>query len=133
MRVKLISVTPMFNKIITTANSMESTTGIIEVTKLPVDEIQTVVAVGSNVRDIKVGDLVCIDPSRYAVRKYAKNSAKSEIEEYANSVIDYQIPGVILDGIKHLMIMDSDVTFIIDKYVKEEEKTLINLESKLIA
>lgn len=134
MKIRLISVKPMFNKIITTANLMQAnSSGIIEVTKLPVDEIQTVVAIGSSVRDIKVGDKVCIDPSRYAVRKYSKNSAKSEMEEYSNGIIDYEIPGVILDGVKHLMLMDSDVTFIVDKYEEEKPKTLINIEPQILS
>ena len=126
--IKLKKVTPMFNKIITTAEFTEELTesGIITNTKKSVDEFQTVVAVGESVRIIKVGDVVCVDPNRYAVRKYKKDSVKADIEEYANTIIDYEIPLIILDGVKHLMIMDSDVLFIVDDYEKIEPKQIID-------
>ena len=90
--IKLKKVTPMFNKIITTAEFTEELTesGIITNTKKSVDEFQTVIAVGDSVRSIKVGDVVCVDPNRYAVRKYKKDSAKADMEEYANTIIDYE-------------------------------------------
>ena len=126
--IKLKKVTPMFNKIITTAEFTEELTdsGIITNTKKSVDEFQTVIAVGDSVRSIKVGDVVCVDPNRYAVRKYKKDSVKADIEEYANTIIDYEIPLIILDGVKHLMIMDSDVLFIVDDYEKIEPKQIID-------
>lgn len=126
--IKLKKVTPMFNKIITTAEFTEELTesGIITNTKKSVDEFQTVIAVGDSVRSIKVGDVVCVDPNRYAVRKYKKDSAKADMEEYANAIIDYEIPLIILDGVKHLMIMDSDVLFIVDDYEKIEPKQIID-------
>lgn len=126
--IKLKKVTPMFNKIITTAEFTEELTesGIITNTKKSVDEFQTVIAVGDSVRSIKVGDVVCVDPNRYAVRKYKKDSAKADMEEYANTIIDYEIPLIILDGVKHLMIMDSDVLFIVDNYEKIEPKQIID-------
>ena len=126
--IKLKKVTPMFNKIITTAEFTEelSESGIITNTKKSVDEFQTVIAVGDSVRSIKVGDVVCVDPNRYAVRKYKKDSVKADIEEYANTIIDYEIPLIILDGVKHLMIMDSDVLFIVDDYEKIEPKQIID-------
>lgn len=126
--IKLKKVIPMFNKIITTAEFTEELTesGIITNTKKSVDEFQTVIAVGDSVRSIKVGDVVCVDPNRYAVRKYKKDSAKADMEEYANTIIDYEIPLIILDGVKHLMIMDSDVLFIVDDYEKIEPKQIID-------
>ena len=126
--IKLKKVTPMFNKIITTAEFTEELTesGIITNTKKSVDEFQTVIAVGDSVRSIKVGDVVCVDPNRYAVRKYKKDSVKADMEEYANTIIDYEIPLIILDGVKHLMIMDSDVLFIVDDYEKIEKKQIID-------
>lgn len=132
--IKLKKVTPMFNKIITTAEFTEELTdsGIITNTKKSVDEFQTVIAVGDSVRSIKVGDVVCVDPNRYAVRKYKKDSAKADMEEYANTIIDYEIPLIILDGVKHLMIMDSDVLFIVDDYEKIEPKQIIDNTKVLI-
>ena len=132
--IKLKKVTPMFNKIITTAEFTEELTesGIITNTKKSVDEFQTVIAVGDNVRSIKVGDVVCVDPNRYAVRKYKKDSAKADMEEYANTIIDYEIPLIILDGVKHLMIMDSDVLFIVDDYEKIEPKQIIDNTKVLV-
>ena len=60
----------MFNKLVTTANRVKQNTNeiIIDITKINqvIDDFQTVVSIGSSVRDIKVGDLVCINPDRYA-------------------------------------------------------------------
>lgn len=117
MQLKLKKIKPMFNRVVTTANCTDemNEVGIITKVNKAVDEFQTVVAVGDTVRTIKVGDVVCINPDRYAVRKYKKDSVKADMEEYNNEIVDYQIPGIILDGVKHLVLIDSDVSFIVEE------------------
>ena len=70
---KVKSIKPVYTRIITTANRYEETQlngGLIDVNKLEgrYKEYQTVVKVGSSVREVKEGDVVLIDPSRYMQR-----------------------------------------------------------------
>lgn len=126
----------MFNKLVTTANRVKQNTNeiIIDITKINqvIDDFQTVVSIGSSVRDIKVGDLVCINPDRYAVKKYQQKSASAEVEGYENTIIGYDIPRIILDDVEHLMITDSDVIYIVDEYEKIKKSTIIDTSKKLI-
>lgn len=129
-------ITPMFNKLVTTANRVKQNTNeiIIDITKINqvIDDFQTVVSIGSSVRDIKVGDLVCINPDRYAVRKYQEKSTSAEVQGYENTIIGYDIPRITLDDVEHLMITDSDVIYIVDEYEKIKKSTIIDTSKKLI-
>lgn len=126
----------MFNKLVTTANRVKQNTNeiIIDIAKINqvIDDFQTVVSIGSSVRDIKVGDLVCINPDRYAVKKYQQKSASAEVEGYENTIIGYDIPRIALDDVEHLMITDSDVIYIVDEYEKIKKSTIIDTSKKLI-
>lgn len=126
----------MFNKLVTTANRIKQNTNeiIIDITKINqvIDDFQTVVSIGSSVRDIKVGDLVCINPDRYAVKKYQQKSASAEVEGYENTIIGYDIPRITLDDVEHLMITDSDIVYIVDEYEKIKKSTIIDTSKKLI-
>lgn len=126
----------MFNKLVTTANRVKQNTNeiIIDISKINqvIDDFQTVVSIGSSVRDIKVGDLVCINPDRYAVKKYQQKSASAEVEGYENTIIGYDIPRITLDDVEHLMITDSDVIYIVDEYEKIKKSTIIDTSKKLI-
>ena len=81
---KLLKVKPLFNKIITTMDTYEEdqvSNGVIDTrkTKGSLKEYQTVVAVGTTVHNIKEGDIVSINPTRYAVMKHNEKSMKNGI------------------------------------------------------
>ena len=82
---KVKKIKPMFTALITTMDKYEHdvTTrgGLIDTTKQQggLKEYQTVLAVGSSVRDIKVGDIVCVNPTRFAVRKHQAGTLKDGI------------------------------------------------------
>lgn len=82
---KLIKVKPLFNRLITTMDTYEedqySGGVLLAVTKQKgsIKEYQTVISVGTTVRDIKVGDVVCIDPTRYMVTKHRDKSLQKNI------------------------------------------------------
>ena len=63
---KVKKIKPMFTALITTMDKYEedvrTSGGLLDVTKQQggLKEYQTVLAIGSSVRDIKVGDLVCV-------------------------------------------------------------------------
>lgn len=81
---------PLFTSIVTTGDRYtEDMTegGIITANKGDLKLWQKVIAVGSSVRDIQPGDMVMINASNYAVRKYDKNSIQNDLDN--NKVIRY--------------------------------------------
>lgn len=89
---------PLFTSIVTTGNKYTEDmrdNGIIVANKGDLKLYQTVIAVGSTVRDIQVGDTVMIDPKNYAVMKYDANSIKNDMD--MNKVIKWNLPWIILD------------------------------------
>ena len=91
--------------------------GIIDASKQigAVKDYQTVLAIGSNVRDIKVGDLVYINPQRFAVMKHKDTSLQNGIIG-DNKVVEYKFDIVKLAGVDCLLLQDRDIEFIIEEY-----------------
>lgn len=100
-----------------------------------IKEFQTVVAVGPMIRNIKEGDLVCINPKRYARYKHQEGSLKDGVIS-DNPVISYNFNIITLDHNKHLLLTDQDIEFVIEEYEEEEKKKkgskIIVPSSKLI-
>lgn len=122
---KVKKVRPMFNSLVTTMNKYEEdveTNGIIDATKQEgtLKEYQTVLAIGTSVRDIKVGDVVMINPRNYAVRKYKDTSIKNDLD--MNPVITYNFNIINIDGEDCLLLQDRDIDYIIEEY-EEPKKT----------
>ena len=112
---------PLYTRIVTTMDmyvedQATSPGGIIDVTKLKkgIKEYQTVISVGTSVRNLKEGDVVCINPDRYAVRKFQENSLKNDIME--NEVTKYNFNVVNIDGTDYLLLDEADVEFIVEAY-----------------
>lgn len=129
--IKLKKIKPMFTSILTTADKFTEQrympgTMIIDPTasKTGLKEYQTVIAVGDSVRGIKPGDLVCINPERYAVRKYKKDSVREQMEEYNNVVVSYNFHMVEVDGKDCLFIDDRDIDFVVEEYEQVEEEVV---------
>lgn len=125
---KLIKVKPLFNKIITTMDSYEEdqvVNGVIDSrkTKGALKEYQTVVAVGSTVRDIVEGDVVAINPTRYAVMKHEDKSLKNGVIG-DNMVVGYKFNTITLDDKEHLMLYDQDIDFVVVKSVDVDDTCL---------
>lgn len=94
---------------------------------------QKVVAVGSTVRDIKVGDMVMIDPSNYMVRKFSKDSVQNDLDN--NPVIRYNFNWVTMDNEQgepenYLLLNDRDVLYVFEG--EEKESVQILKPSKII-
>lgn len=138
LRVKKIR--PMFTSLITTMDKYEQDVkigGLIDTTKQQggLKEYQKVLAIGSSVRDIKVGDVVCVNPARFAVRKHQAGSLKDGIVT-DNPVTTYNFDVVEMDGKQCLLLQDRDIDFIIEEWedipdpasssiIKPEEKKII--------
>lgn len=130
--IKVKKIKPLFTALITTMNLYEedevTASGLIDSSKQKgtVKEYQKVVAVGDSVRGIKVGDLVCIDATRFAVRKHKDNSIKTDIEG-GNPVLEYRFDIVEMDGKNYMLLQDRDIQFIIEEYDEVEKPKQSNL------
>lgn len=137
--IKVKKIKPMFTALITTMDMYKhdkvTAGGIIDSTKQKgtIKEYQKVLAVGGSVRDIKVGDLVCIDATRFAVRKHKDDSIKVDIEG-SNPVLEYRFDIVEMDGQKCLLLQDRDIQFIIEDYeeISDNQSSLITPPTDLI-
>lgn len=96
-------------------------------------EYQKVIAVGPMVRGIQVGDIVCINPKRYARHKHQEGSLKDGVIT-DNPVISYNFNVIELDHVPHLLLTDQDIDFIIEDSEEEEikENPIIVPERKII-
>ena len=133
---KIKKIRPMFTALITTMNKYEqdmTTGGLINVTKMQggLKEYQTVLAVGGSVRDIKVGDLVCVNPTRFAVKKHQAGSLKDGVIS-DNPVTTYNFDVVEMDGKQCLLLQDRDIDFIIEEWeeIPDNPSSIIQPEKK---
>lgn len=96
-------------------------------------EYQKVIAIGPMVRGIQVGDLVCINPRRYAKYKHQPGSLKDGVVT-DNPVISYNFNVIELDHVPCLLITDQDIDFVIEESEEEEvkESPIIVPERKII-
>ena len=112
---------PMFTSLITTMDKYEgeikTADGLVDTTKQVggLKEYQKVLAIGDSVRGIKVGDLVCVNPSRFAVRKHQAGSLKDGIVS-DNPITTYNFDVIEMDGEQCLLLQDRDIDFIIEDY-----------------
>ena len=123
---KIKKIRPMFTSLITTMNKYEQDeiiSGLIDPLKREgsIKEYQTVLSVGSMVKDIKVGDLVCINPTRFAVKKHTEGTLKDGVVK-DNPIIQYNFDVIEMDGEQCLLLQDRDIDFIIEDWeeIKEE-------------
>ncbi len=110
----------MFNSLITTMDKYDEDVkvgGLIDSkkTKGSLKEYQKVLAIGTTVRDIKVGDLVCINPTRFGVKKHREGSLKDGIIT-DNPIITYNFDVVEMDNNQCLLLQDRDIDFIIEDW-----------------
>lgn len=115
----------MANKVLTTCELYEEIKidGIIDSSKEEgaIREYQTVIACGPMVRDVKVGDLVVINPTRYQVMKHKEGSLKDGVIT-DNPVIGYNFPILEIDDKPRLYIYDSDIDFVITNFEEISNK-----------
>lgn len=122
----ITEIKPIFNHILTTADKFDKDmvqNGVIIAGKGDLKLWQKVTAVGSTVRDIKVGDMVMIIPDHFAVKKYNKNSVQNDLDN--NPVLTYNFPFETVDDEKgnpqdYLYISDNDVKYIFKGEEKDE-------------
>ena len=134
---KIKKIKPMFTALITTMDKYEhdvkTVGGLIDTTRQQggLKEYQTVLAVGGSVRDIKVGDLVCVNPTRFAVKKHQAGSLKDGVIS-DNPVTTYNFDVVEMDGKQCLLLQDRDIDFIIEEWeeIPDNPSSIIQPEKK---
>ena len=132
---KIKKIRPLFTSLITTMDRYEEDLkegGLIVRQKGSLKENQKIVAVGENVRGMKVGDLVNINPKRYGVKKHQAGSMKDGVVT-DNPVITYDFNIVEMNGNLYLMLQDSDINYVIEEYDEVEANPEIILpDNKII-
>lgn len=132
---KIKKIKPMFNRILVTSDKYEKDIkqgGVVTITAGTLKEYQRVISVGSTVRDIKEGDLVLINPTRYAVRKHNEGSLKNGVVT-DNPVTSYNFNLVDVDGKICILLYDQDIDYVIEEYEEATEpSSLIIPDNKLI-
>lgn len=125
-RLKIKEVVPPHTMILVTADTYSeseciSDTGMIENDLVgTLKEVQTVLAVGPSVKDIKVGDLVYLDFRKYERRKFSKDDTKSDMpDEYENPIISYEIPMFEVNDSPCLLVDSYNVFFKITDFDME--------------
>lgn len=117
MEVKNIKeITPRFNYVITTAD--RGTSG--KIITLGEDHsglhpLQKVIAVGSFVKDIKVGDIVKINLTQYGKTKYEEGSIKENLQSM-NPIVEYDVPTIKLNNEQYLFLRDNAIDYIVNEY-----------------
>lgn len=131
---KVKKIRPMFTSLITTMDKYEQDKltdgGLIDTSKQQgtLKEYQTVLAVGDSVRNIQVGDLVCVNPARFAVRKHEKGSMRDGII-VDNPVVTYNFDVVEMDDRQCLLLQDRDIEYVIEDYEEIPDPTPSSLIS----
>lgn len=96
-------------------------------------EIQEVISVGSSVKEFKPGDLVQINFSRYARKRYSKDETKADMpDEYFNEVLSYEIPMFEVNGELVLQVDVQDVLFVIEEHDIETTDVKVQAAKKTV-
>jgi hypothetical protein len=135
---KIKAIQPMFNGIVTTADVYEAdlkVNGVIlNGTKGSLKDHQRVIAVGPYVKDIHKGDLVCVIPDRFAVKKFSENSMRNDIEGMKNETVGYNFDFMELDSQPVLFLQDRDIKYVVTEYSTDDENqsNLVEVEDAVI-
>lgn len=131
---KIKKIKPMFNRILVTSDKYEKDVtqgGVVTITAGTLKEYQKVISVGSTVRDIKEGDLVLINPSRYAVKKHNEGSLKNGVIT-DNPTVSYNFNLVEVDNKVCILLYDQDVDYVIEEHEDISDSKLIVPDTSII-
>lgn len=121
---KIKSIKPMFDSLITTMNKYEEDSfenGVIVKQAGSLKEYQKVIAVGPAVRNIEVGDMVMINPTRYAKMKHNEGSLKNGVIT-DNPVIGYEFKTVTINDEECLYLQSTDIMYSFEGEEIEDKK-----------
>lgn len=131
---KINKIKPLFNRLLVTADKYEKDVvkgGVVVITAGTLKEYQRVLSVGSTVRDIKEGDTVLINPTRYAVRKHNAGSLKDGVIT-DNPVTSYNFNLVEVNGEVCILLYDQDIDYVIEECEEVPDESLILPDNKIL-
>ena len=131
---KINKIKPLFNRILVTAEKYEKDVikgGVVVITAGTLKEYQKVLAVGSTVKDINEGDLVLINPTRYAIRKHRSGSLKDGIIT-DNPVTSYNFNLVEVNNEICILLYDQDIDYIIQEHEEVPDEQIVLPNNELI-
>lgn len=123
--IKILEIQPLYNQILTTADKYEEKLDIDNKTKLirsmnvmagQYKLYQKVVAVGPNVRQLKVGDVIAINPKRYFRQDLPETEMTNVGDKQKNTPVKIVFPTMTINGVEHLTLYEDDASYIIKKY-----------------
>lgn len=125
--IKLKDITPVYTSILTTFDkySMPATIGdskIIDPTKAcdMVKEYQTVLKVGNMVKLVKPGDIIAINPMKYAQYKQVKqNSLREDLESYKKDIVGFNFPTIELNDVERGLFDERDILYIVNEFSED--------------
>jgi len=128
--IKINEIKPLFTTIITTLDVYEEDlieNGVLKAPQGSLRMYQKVLAVGSSVRDVKVGDMVLLNFGNYIVRKFKENSIKEDMSAQEDEYV-YDIPRILIGGKICGKFQDRDVEGVITDFeefeTEQAKKTL---------
>ena len=127
---------PLFTSIVTTGDKFDkdfADGSIIVAKKGDLKLWQKVIAVGTSVRDIKVGDMVMINADHYAIKRYSKDSIQNDLDN--NPSLGYAFNWVTIDDAfgepqDCLLLNDRDILYVFEG--EEKDDLIITNKPKLI-
>lgn len=130
---------PRYTKLITTADRFEedyTQKGIVISAKGVIKPWQTVIAVGSVVKDIIPGDKVMINYDAYRKKKIDPNSIKNEMT-VDNPVVEEHLPYIEMDDKKgntkeYLLLEERDIMFPFEGEERKETTLIMPKKKKII-
>lgn len=124
---KIKKVRPMFTGIIITAKryvgDIITDSGLVITNKMDgqLNVYQTVIAVGSLIKDIKPGDIVRVNFNRYAKAKHVPGKIDAgENTQADNMSYTYEIPMIPIDGEEYLLIQNNDIEYVVEDFEVDE-------------
>ena len=135
--IKINKIKPMFTSLLVTMDKYDdykvTGSGLLDASRQAgsLKEFQKVVAVGSTVRDINVGDVVWVNPTRFAVMKHKKGSLQDGVIG-DNQVLEYKFDTIKMGDGDYLLLQDRDIDFIVEEYEEIEDappSTIIKLST----
>lgn len=130
---------PMFTSIVVTAEKFKEDmidNGVIVAQKGDLKLWQRVVAIGSSVRDINVGDMVMINAENYIVRKYDKNSIQNDLDNNPKVRFNFRFVDIDDENGKPqecILLNDRDVLYVFEgEDIKEDSAGKIILPNKTL-
>ena len=135
--IRIKKIKPMFTGLVTTMDryteDIFTDGGLLDMSRKKgmIKEYQRVICVGGAVREIKEGDLVCINPKRYAVVKHQEGSLQDGVVS-DNPVVRYNFDIIEMNDTPYLLLQDSDISYIIEEFEEIKNEKLIVPDTKLI-